>query len=351
LRQFNREKSIKRAESRVKALDKVERIDAPMMDSQKMVLSLEPDVRSGNDVLTVDGISKSYDGESLFENLSFSLHRQDRVAILGDNGTGKTTILKLITGRKDKDAGVITLGANVTVGYYDQEQQELDEEKTLFEEMQDAYPNLNDTRIRNVLAAFLFTGDEVFQPIKTLSGGERGRISLAKLMLSGANFLILDEPTSGLDPIMQEVFIRFIIEEKKRGKTILLSSHIFSEVDATCDTISIIKDGKHVSTFKANDLKNGTVATYIVRLADAKEAERLAAFKDPSFTVQSVNEKRKIVTLEVKREMFKQFFDVLSTFKIREFEEKPFTLQDYFMSFYAEERTFGGLAGVEESPK
>jgi ABC-2 type transport system ATP-binding protein len=188
-------------------------------------------------------------------------------------------------------------------------------------------------------------------PVNSMSLGEKRKLAVVAAFMNDPDVLILDEPTSGLDPIMQEVFIRFIIEEKKRGKTILLSSHIFSEVDATCDTISIIKDGKHVSTFKANDLKNGTVATYIVRLADAKEAERLAAFKDPSFTVQSVNEKRKIVTLEVKREMFKQFFDVLSTFKIREFEEKPFTLQDYFMSFYAEERTFGGLAGVEENPK
>jgi ATP-binding cassette subfamily F protein 3 len=239
LRQFNREKSIKRAESRVKALDKVERIDAPMMDSQKMVLSLEPDVRSGNDVLTVDGISKSYDGESLFENLSFSLHRQDRVAILGDNGTGKTTILKLITGRKDKDAGVITLGANVTVGYYDQEQQELDEEKTLFEEMQDAYPNLNDTRIRNVLAAFLFTGDEVFQPIKTLSGGERGRISLAKLMLSGANFLILDEPTNHLDMESKE-----ILEHALSGYTgtLLYVSHDRYFIQKTATRILELED-------------------------------------------------------------------------------------------------------------
>jgi ATP-binding cassette subfamily F protein 3 len=239
LRQFNREKSIKRAESRVKALDKVERIDAPMLDSQKMVLSLEPDVRSGNDVLTVDGISKSYDGESLFENLSFSLHRQDRVAILGDNGTGKTTILKLITGRKDKDAGVITLGANVTVGYYDQEQQELDEEKTLFEEMQDAYPNLNDTRIRNVLAAFLFTGDEVFQPIKTLSGGERGRISLAKLMLSGANFLILDEPTNHLDMESKE-----ILEHALSGYTgtLLYVSHDRYFIQKTATRILELED-------------------------------------------------------------------------------------------------------------
>ncbi|MCR5668941.1 MAG: ATP-binding cassette domain-containing protein [Lachnospiraceae bacterium] len=239
LRQFNREKSIKRAESRVKALDKVERIDAPMLDSQKMVLSLEPDIRSGNDVLTVDGISKSYDGESLFENLSFSLHRQDRVAILGDNGTGKTTILKLITGKKEKDAGVITLGANVTVGYYDQEQQELDEEKTLFEEMQDAYPNLNDTRIRNVLAAFLFTGDEVFQPIKTLSGGERGRISLAKLMLSGANFLILDEPTNHLDMESKE-----ILEHALSGYTgtLLYVSHDRYFIQKTATRILELED-------------------------------------------------------------------------------------------------------------
>lgn len=266
LKQFNREKSIKRAESRVKVLDKIERMDAPALDSRKMNLTLEPDIRSGNDVLQVSNISKSFDDITLFENLNFEIHRGERVAILGDNGTGEeTTILKLITGRKDKDAGMITLGANVTIGYYDQEQQELDENKTLFEEMQDAYPQLNDTRIRNVLAAFLFTGDEVFQPIKTLSGGERGRVSLAKLMLSGANLLILDEPTNHLDMESKE-----ILEQALSGYTgtLLYVSHDRYFIQKTATRILELSD--HCLTEYQGDYEY-----YLKRKEELKEKSSL----------------------------------------------------------------------------
>ena len=192
LKSYNREKSVRRAESRQKMLDKMERLEAPQEENSRMQLELEPDVISGKDVLEVSDLAKSYDGQKLFEHLSFQIQRGDRIALLGDNGTGKTTILKIINGVVEADAGSIRLGANVSIGYYDQEQQNLSGEKTLFEEMQDAYPGLNNTRIRNILAAFMFTGDDVFKRIDALSGGERGRISLAKLMLSGANFLILD---------------------------------------------------------------------------------------------------------------------------------------------------------------
>ena len=205
LKQFNREKSIKRAESRQKALDKVELIDKPVEANHNMRLQLEPDTVSGNDVLELIGISKAYDGVPLFDDVNLLLTRGEHVAIIGDNGTGKTTLLKIITQRKDADGGIIRLGSHVTIGYYDQEQQVLDDDKSLFEEMSDTYPNLTQTKIRNVLAAFMFLGDDCYKKIGDLSGGERGRISLAKLMLSGANFLILDEPTNHLDMESKEI--------------------------------------------------------------------------------------------------------------------------------------------------
>lgn len=199
LKQFNREKSIKRAESREKMLDKIERIDKPIEENTKMHLLFTPKIQSGNDVLTVKGLSKRFADHVLFENIDFEIKRGEHVAIIGDNGSGKTTILKMINDLLTPDSGTITLGTNVEIGYYDQEHHVLHMEKTLFEEIQDEYPNMANTEIRNLLAAFLFTEDDVFKQIKSLSGGERGRVSLAKLMLSDANFLILDEPTNHLD--------------------------------------------------------------------------------------------------------------------------------------------------------
>lgn len=199
LKQFNREKSIKRAESREKMLDKIERIDKPIEENTKMHLLFTPKIQSGNDVLTVKGLSKRFADHVLFKNIDFEIKRGEHVAIIGDNGSGKTTILKMINDLLTPDSGTITLGTNVEIGYYDQEHHVLHMEKTLFEEIQDEYPNMTNTEIRNLLAAFLFTEDDVFKQIKSLSGGERGRVSLAKLMLSDANFLILDEPTNHLD--------------------------------------------------------------------------------------------------------------------------------------------------------
>ena len=205
LRSFNREKSIKRAESREKLLNKIERIEKPTEVNDAMNITLEPDIVSGNDVLTVLGLTKGFDGQTLFSDVDFEIKRGERIAIIGNNGTGKTTILKIINGILAADAGEIRLGSRVHIGYYDQEHHVLHSEKTLFQELSDTYPNMNNTQIRNVLAAFLFTGDDVFKLIGDLSGGEKGRVSLAKLMLSEANFLILDEPTNHLDITSKEI--------------------------------------------------------------------------------------------------------------------------------------------------
>lgn len=222
LRSFNREKSIKRAESREKMLDKIERLEKPVELKADMNIRLTPRTLSGNDVLTVKGLSKTFGNHVLFENLDFEIKRGERVAIIGNNGTGKTTILKLINGLLPPDHGEIRPGAKVHIGYYDQEHQVLHMDKTVFEEIQDEYPHLDNTEVRNVLAAFLFTGDDVFKQIKELSGGERGRVSLAKLMLSAANFLILDEPTNHLDIISKEILENALLNY---AGTVLYVSH------------------------------------------------------------------------------------------------------------------------------
>ena len=205
LKSFNREKSIRRAESREKMLNKVQRIDKPMEIQNQMRLTLEPRIVSGNDVLTVENLSKSFPGQELFHDISFQIKRGERVALIGNNGTGKTTMLKILNDLLPADEGSFSLGAKVQIGYYDQEHHVLHQEKTIFQEIADTYPTLTETEIRNMLAAFLFTGDDVFKEISSLSGGERGRVSLAKLMLSEANFLILDEPTNHLDIASKEI--------------------------------------------------------------------------------------------------------------------------------------------------
>ena len=205
LRSFNREKSIKRAESREKMLEKMQTIEKPMEVNTDIHLKLEPSCVSGNDVLTVEHLSKAFPGQELFTDINIEIKRGEHVAVIGDNGTGKTTLLKILNRVVSADAGAFTLGSNVKIGYYDQEHHVLHMEKTIFDEISDDYPTLTNTEIRNVLAAFLFTGDDVFKQISSLSGGERGRVSLAKLMLSEANFLILDEPTNHLDIASKEI--------------------------------------------------------------------------------------------------------------------------------------------------
>ena len=222
LKSFNREKSIKRAESREKMLDKIEVLEKPTEVNDAMDIRLEPNILSGNDVLTVNGLAKSFGSQTLFTDLNFDVKRGERVAIIGDNGTGKTTILKIINGLVEPDDGEIILGSRVHIGYYDQDHQVLHMEKTLFEEISDAYPGMSNTQIRSTLAAFLFTGDDVFKRIGDLSGGERGRVSLAKLMLSEANFLILDEPTNHLDITSKEILENAL---SHYGGTVLYVSH------------------------------------------------------------------------------------------------------------------------------
>lgn len=222
LRSFNREKSIRRAESREKMLEKMTPVEKPVETVQEMHLTLEPAYTSGNDVLSVEGLSKQFDGQILFQDVDFEIKRGEHVAVIGDNGTGKTTLLKILNQVIQADSGMFTLGSKVKIGYYDQEHHVLHDEKTIFDEISDDYPALNNTQIRNTLAAFQFTGDDVFKEIRSLSGGEKGRVSLAKLMLSEANFLILDEPTNHLDITSKE-----ILEEalNSYSGTVLYVSH------------------------------------------------------------------------------------------------------------------------------
>lgn len=244
LKSFNREKSIQRAESREKMLDKIEVIEKPSEVRTDMKLTLTPRILSGNDVLTVEHLSKSFDSHKLFTDVNFEIKRGEHVAIIGDNGSGKTTLLKILNGLVPADQGTFRLGSNVEIGYYDQEHHVLHSEKTLFEEISDDYPYLNNTQIRNVLAAFLFTGEDVFKRISDLSGGERGRVSLAKLVLSNANFLILDEPTNHLDIMSKE-----ILEDALNGYegTILYVSHDRYFINRTAHRILDLTEGQFVS--------------------------------------------------------------------------------------------------------
>jgi len=246
LKSFNREKSIKRAESREKMLDKIERIEKPMGDPDELHFSLEPSCVSGNDVLMVEGLAKSYGSLKLFDNVNFEIKRGEHVAIIGDNGTGKTTLLKILNEVVAADAGSFRLGSKVQIGYYDQEHHVLHMEKNIFDEISDDYPSLTNTQIRNTLAAFLFTGDDVYKLIGDLSGGERGRVSLAKLMLSEANFLILDEPTNHLDIASKEILEKALNEYTG---TVLYVSHDRYFINQTATRIM--------------DLVNGTFVNYI----------------------------------------------------------------------------------------
>ncbi len=288
LKSFNREKSIKRAESREKMLDKIERIDKPVEENTKMNLLFKPRIQSGNDVLSVKGLSKSYGSHQLFSDISFEIKRGEHVAIIGDNGTGKTTILKILMemseAGKDFD-GQVKFGTNVQIAYYDQEHQVLHPEKTLFEEIQDTYPDMNNTQVRNVLAAFLFTNDDVFKQVKNLSGGERGRVSLAKLMLSDANFLLLDEPTNHLDIDSKEILEHAI---NNFEGTILYVSHDRYFINTTASRILNLTQQQIVNY-------PGNYDYYLEKKDDAERAQLSmpvqAASCDSADTSQAYNNK------------------------------------------------------------
>ena len=243
LRSYKQEKFYKRAESREKQLEKMDLIEKPEELKNNMTIKLEPDIVSGNDVLSVENLEKSYN-TLLFKNISFEIKRGEHVAIIGDNGTGKTTILKIINGLVDADSGMIKLGTNVHIGYYDQEQHNLTDENTLFEEIANSYSNMTNTKIRNTLAAFMFTGEDVFKRVSDLSGGEKGRLSLAKLMLSEANLIILDEPTNHLDMASKEILENAI---NNYTGTVLYVSHDRYFINQTASRILELTNTKLIN--------------------------------------------------------------------------------------------------------
>lgn len=282
LRSFNREKSIKRAESREKALDKMERIDKPDALPDQMRLTLTPFLTSGNDVLHAENLSKSYGGQKVFQNVSFDVKRSDKVAIIGPNGVGKSTLFRMLLKEVSSDSGLIRFGTNVFVGYYDQEQAKLDETKTIFEEIADTYPTLTQGQIRNMLAAFVFTGDDVFKPISALSGGEKGRVSLAKIMLSKANLLMLDEPTNHLDMFSKEVLESAL---NRYEGTVVYISHDRYFINKTAEKIlELTPDGVI--------LYNGNYDYYLEKKAERARNEGEKALQNPQKTtpVQSISD-------------------------------------------------------------
>lgn len=278
LKSFNREKSIKRAESREKQLQKIEVLEKPQEENSKMHITLTPSIISGNDVLNVESLTKAYDEKLLFQDISFEIKRGERVALIGQNGTGKTTILKILNGKVDADNGKIHLGTNVKIGYYDQEHQVLHMDKTLMEEISDDYPKLTQTKIRNVLAAFLFTDEDVFKRVSDLSGGERGRLSLAKLMLSEANFLILDEPTNHLDITSKEILESAL---NSYEGTVLFVSHDRYFINKTATRILNLT-GQTVINYIGNydyylEKKETNEQAYLSPVTEQKQAAQVSA--------------------------------------------------------------------------
>lgn len=311
----------------------------------------------GKPIIEVENLTKDYGyGRGVFD-VSIQVHKGECYGYLGPNGAGKSTTIRHIMGfsKPQKGAtkifGINTFGNTEKilnrVGY-------LPGEPSIpsgldgwgfIRMMQQMRGYADEDRLRYLLDLFKL---DPKQNVKEMSLGDKRKLAVVTAFMNDPEVLILDEPTSGLDPVMQQVFINFIIEEKKRGKTILLSSHIFSEVDATCDNISIIKDGKHVATFHAQDIKQTTIKTYVLEFKNQKD---YVAFKDAPFKTIKENEKKLTRWVEVHIDKYKEFLNCLKKYGIASLGEKPFTLQDYFMSFYKEEKSFGGLAGIEGNKK
>ena len=310
-------------------------------------------------IINVEHLTKDYGyGRGVFD-VSIKVHKGECYGYLGPNGAGKSTTIRHIMGFSKTSVGKVQIFGEETFGNTDKILEKvgyLPGEPALplymngwefLKMMEEMRGNKNEEMLNHLIDIFKL---DPSLSIKSMSLGDKRKLAVVSAFMNDPDVLILDEPTSGLDPIMQKVFIDFVIEEKKRGKTILLSSHIFSEVDATCDTISIIKDGKHVSTFKANDLKNMDNQTYILHFLD-KENMDLYLNSRNKFKVVDTNEVNLTATIEFNKKNYHNFFDSLYGIKVKEFEEKPFTLQDYFMSFYKEEKEFGGLSGVKGNTK
>ena len=315
---------------------------------------MEPEV-----IINVEHLTKDYGyGRGVFD-VSIKVHKGECYGYLGPNGAGKSTTIRHIMGFSKTSVGKVQIYGQETFGNTEKILESvgyLPGEPALplymngwefIHMMEEMRGSKNEEMLNHLIDIFKF---DPSMSIKEMSLGDKRKLAVVTAFMNDPDVLVLDEPTSGLDPIMQKVFIDFVIEEKKRGKTILLSSHIFSEVDATCDTISIIKDGKHVSTFKANDLKNSEKQTYILYFLN-KENLDLYIEKGKEFNIKNINEHSLTAEVEFNKKDYKRFFESLSGIKVKQFVEKPFTLQDYFMSFYKEEKEFGGLSGVRGNSK
>ena len=310
-------------------------------------------------IINVENLTKDYGyGRGVFD-ISVKIHKGECYGYLGPNGAGKSTTIRHIMGFARPTIGKVQIFGQdsfgntdkilAKVGYLPGEPaipQGLDG-WGFIEMMQGMRGEANEERLQYLLDLFKFNPG---MPVKQMSLGEKRKLAVVAAFMNDPDVLVLDEPTSGLDPVMQKVFIKFILDEKKRGKTILLSSHIFSEVDATCDTISIIKDGKHVSTFNANELKKKQDRTYVIHFLSKEDVKEYVE-KRNKFEVVYSSEEYLVAVIKFPQDKHNEFFATLEGMRIKEFEEKPFTLQDYFMSFYKEERSFDGLSGVKGNSK